>query len=666
MNQIIKFSKLKLNQTSKFIYSSLSKFNFSVIGLNIGGTSTCMAILEPSGPRVIENSEGLRTTPSYISFQEGLSENDILIGVNSKKLSFQLGKSTFFGSRHFLSMNQEEIKNLINKKRFPFEVYLNEDGNYLAENILFKNPYGNPLSPIKQTSLFLKYCKDQADGLLGKNIKKVVLSIPSELNNTTSQKYLIDALGAVDLKPISFIEESKSVLIGYNIISDKDKNGVLVFNLGGTGFSLSYLKRNIKEKDKDKEKEAENKDEKDTNTIDIIEEVNKFEVKYHYSNSFLGGDDIDSIITKYLIEEFEKKNRADPTKEISAMQRLREAAEIAKTELSSSNQVEINLPFLMADHKGPKHLQIGLTKSKFERLIDEFIMKLKKECNEFKNKFSQDDQIDDILLSGGMTRSPIIQEIVKSIFNKEPNRLINPEEAGAIGACIIADTYNKNFEEKVNFSKLPLSIGIETIGGVMSKLLEKDTSLPNTKTFKLTNVYDNQPSINIKFYMGERVLCEDNRVVGDINMKIPLGKKGEIVVDLNIKCTEEGILNVKMTETLSKKSSVYSVDLSNGLTNEIIEDVLSVSNKYKEIDEYSKRDRSLRKELDDFIYEINKEISILKDKEKQVNDKEIDLLSIENIISEMEIKLSYLNEDNQQELLGIYNNLKENIEKILQ
>ena len=623
---------------------------FSIIGIDIGGTNTCMAILEPSGPRVIENAEGLRTTPSYISYQEGSTENDVLIGVNSKKLAVQLTKSTFFGSRHFFSLDKISINSLVDKKRFPFDIELNKETTDI-KSILYKNPFGSSLNPIEQTGKFLKYCKEQADGLLGKNIKKAVVSVPNNLMNSTSQGYISSALDTVGIKAVSFIDESKASILAYNQTS---KSNILVFNLGGTGFSLTYLtKTNNTELKENNKTENDNKE---------IEELSKFEILQHHSNCFLGGDDIDMLVSKHLVEEFEKKNRADPTKEVSAMQRIREAAEIAKTELSSSNQVEINLPFLMADHKGPKHLQLSISKPKFERLVDSFIQKVKTECEDFKAKCVDIDKVDDILMVGGMCRSPFIQELIKSVFKKEPNRSINPEEAGAIGACILADSYNKKGEEKVDFSKLPLSIGVETLGGVFSRLISKGSELPISKTFKISTVYDNQPTINVKLYMGERALCEDNRLIGDINMLVPLHKKGKITVEVNVKCNDSGFLQVKLFETLSKKTTLYSVDLANGLTTEIIDDVLSIGDKFKEVDEYRLNNSQLRSQIDDFLYTVSNEIIGLKDK-TQEEDKAHKIDVILEKIRNLNVKVGS-KDDNQTEVIDLFNDLKRDVDEI--
>lgn len=638
--------KLFLGQKSKFVRSLIAypKFPFSVIGIDIGGSNTCMAILEPSGPRVIENAEGTRTTPSFVSFQDA---NSMLVAVNAKKVAIQNINSSFYGIRHFLTNNNESITGLIDKKRFPFKVTTDKAD---TKHIMLHNGFDKSYTPIEASSYFLKYCKEQADALLGKNIRKVVVSIPETLNNSISKDDIRETLGLVGMTPIHFIDESKSVVLAYNSI---DKSNLVVFNLGGTSFSITHL---IKKKS-DETTEGD--------SLQISKAIELFEVNKSFRNDFIGGDEIDDAITNHFVEEFGKKNRIDITKEPSAMQRIREAAEKAKIELSLSNQVEINLPFLMADKTGPKHLQMSLSRPKFERIIDSVTSKIKKDCLEFKQSCgSSIDNIEDILLSGGVSRIPLIQDVIKSVFKKEPNKSVNPEEAGAIGACIIADSFNVATEEKLSFDTLPLSFGIESLGGEFTILFEKDCILPGSKTFKIKTVYDNQPTINLKFYMGERAMCEDNRLIGDVKMNVPLAKRGETQIEVNVKIDSNGFLQVKLIELIGKKSVSYTIDLSNGLTPEIVEDVLSISAKFKEVDEYSMSNIKLKREIDQFIYSIDGELS----KIRSVTDPNSEIINklddSKAIISELEQMVNDKS-DNRDIIVTKYNELKDNLEMIL-
>lgn len=622
--------KFNNNQTVKLLMKN-NRFYFSIIGMDIGGTNTCMAILEPSGPRVIENAEGLRTTPSVVVYFDGTQlkeEEKALVTINAKKQAIQYSKNCFYGMNYLFSNDKSVIMKLIEKKRFLYTIKMKDviGENNFTKDIQLITEAGQVFNPISTSSLFLRYCKEQADGLLGKNIKKVVLAIPSYLNNDNSKKDLREALNTVGLEPINFIEEAQAAIIAYEA---QKHNNILVFNLGGTGFSLFYLEKKPEENilkdadnkksetDKDKVSKAEEKDTKEKSNP--LKEAQKFEIKQSFYDQFTGGELIDNIIVNSLVEEFKKKNKIDLYKEPSSMQRIQEAAEKAKIELSLSSQVEINLPFIVADHTGPKHLQAIIARSKFERQIDSFTSQVRKHCEIFKDslKLEKGQEIDDILIVGGSTRIPCIQDIIKQVFKKEPNKSLNPEEAPAIGASIIADSLKSISEEKVSFESLPLSIGIETLGGKFCRLIEKGAALPSVKNFKFSTVYDNQPSVNLIFFMGERELAGENRLLGTVTMPIPLAKKGAVMLDVSLKVDEQGNMNVKVTEsTLSKKSVNYSIDLNNGLNPEILEDVIEVSKKFKEVDEYEVSKIQLRADIDNFLYVLKKELENIKIQKK--------------------------------------------------
>lgn len=646
---------------NKLSLFQLTKFRFSIIGIDIGGTNTCMSILEPGGPRVIENSEGLRTTPSFITLspEEDGSEG-IVVAVNSKKQAYQMIDSTFYGMRHFFTNDKSSIFNLIQKKRFPFKIEADSSLERISASDVTFSFNNKKLNAIDSSAAFMKYCKEQADGILGKSIKKIVLAVPHSLNNENSKNDLSLLCKNVGLSIVDFIEEPKAVVVAYELVN---KKRLVVFNLGGTEMNLFYLKKSDSAEEVNEEEDAN----KEISEV-AAREIKNFTVEHQVSNNFLGGNDIDDILTEYLCEEFEKKNRADARKEPYAIQRIKEAAEKAKIELSLSNQVEINLPFLMSDAKGPKHLQLSLGRSKFERLIDDFTTKVKKTCEEFKSKIDNPEQIDDILLSGGLSRMPVIQDIIKSVFGKEPNKAINPEESAAIGAGIIADSYKSTTDDKVEFTSLPLSLGIETLGGQFSRILEKGKILPAQSSFKIGTVYDNQPLITLKLYLGEREICEENRLVGEISMPVPLAKRGESIVNVSVKVEDNGYLSVRLIEQLSKKALVYSVDLANGLTPEIVEDVLSISDKFKEVDDFKLSTIQLKREVDGFINSVSNEIkkiqTTLTDVDSnysKINDK---ISTAFTIIEDLEELIS-TKEDNSEDVISKYKSLREIIEELV-
>lgn len=653
------------------LYTNKNFYNFNnkrlcVIGIDIGGTNTCMAILEPSGPRVIENAEGLRTTPSYITlidnsklteFNQLKDEENIAIALNSKKQNILNKDTTIYGLRHFFVSDYSKIKQIIDNRKFNYNVLVNctdkskpvsaKDVYFIINN--FK------INSVEASSLILKYCKTQADNLLGKNIKKVVMSLPLNIINSLNyvQNDLDEMLNLVGLSAVKYIEEPKSIVLAYNA---QNKNNILVVNLGGTEFSMYYM---IRDTDVTKDKSLENSLIKGdfletSDTINSVKSVNELIIKNYMINSFVGGDNIDNIVTSFLIEEFEKKNKLDPRLEPQAIQKIREAAEKAKIELSLSSQVDINLPFLMADSKGPKHLQLTLGRSKFERLLeDNFTNIIVQNCKSFKKEIEdannlKDIIIDDILLSGGVTRIPLIQDIIKKIFInssdckvKELNKSVNPEEAAAIGASIVANSIELKNENKLDFNKLPLSIGVESLGGVFNRIINKDTILPYKKTFEVCTVDDNQPLVCVKFYLGERELCNDNRLIGEVKLKIPLNKKGLVKVIVSVHIDNSGILQIKI-ENLTKKSIQYSLDLSNDINDEIVQDVVSISNKFKNIDETKIKYIDMIKYISEVInltyFELLQYKHEIKNSNLNENEKEK-----ENYLKEINENLFFLN-----------------------
>ena len=630
-------------------FNYFQKFKFSIIGMDIGGTNTCMAILEPAGPRVIENSEGTRTTPSYFTLQNSINKDEnIIVAVNSKKQNVQMKKNTFYGMKYLFSNDLNMINKMLSDNRFNFDVDLTKvKEKEITENIKLLTDFGLQYDPIVGSSLFLKYCKDQADGLLGKNIKKVVVAIPDFLDNENSKKDLSRSLNLVGLDPIYYIEEAKSSVIAYFNDSKELKNKILVFNLGGSSFNLSYLERQVDSSNN------ENKEQIINNEIDPIERAKQYKSIFSQTE-FIGGDDIDKALVDSLVLEFKKSNKIDISKVPSAMQRIQEAAEKAKIELTLSSQVEINLPFLMADATGPKHLIISISRSKYERIIDDFLSKIRKSCEKFKKNF---EETDEILLVGGCSRIPCVQDIIKSIFKKEPNKNLNPEEAPTIGACIIANTLKSRSEEKVSFEKLPLSVGISTIGGKFQRIVDKDSQLPLTKSFKVATVEDNQPFINLNFYQGEREIAEENKLLGNLEMKIPLSKKAELNIEVDLKIDENGLLSIKCTEkTLSNKSLIYSYDLSNGLNPEILEDVIEISKKFKDVDEAKLEILRLKADLNEFLYSFEAEL-----KNFDVNTHLF--IKSKELASEIK-KMLDENEINNEEIIQKYKSLQTFIEEM--
>lgn len=482
----------------------------------------------------------MRTTPSYLTVNEDGTE---YVAVASKRIAIQNINSTFYGTKFFFGrkFSDEFTQKII--KRFPFKVTKgpNDEVFFLTD----KNVHHTPKTA---TIHYLTYVRDQAEALTGKPVKKVVMSVPHFISDVgrTEIKETVKECG---MDVVKFMEEPIATAFAYNIDKNEKVNKFIVFNFGGLSFSLANLEKVITETSTETKADEEVKtEEKDPNKA--------FEIKSEYSDFFLGGEDIDVAVTKYLLNEFERINKMDISSDLFALQRLREAAEKAKIELSLSQQAEISLAFLAANETGPKHLNMRISRSKFETLIDPIVTKLKQNCEEFlKVNNIKKEEIDEILLVGGVSRIPRVQEIIKQVFGKEPNKTQNPEEAPACGASMIASQVKLKIDEIKQMDNLPLSIGIETLGGNFIRIVNKGTPLPAKITKAFTTVYDNQPRIDLKFYLGEREIAAENKLVGSVAMNIPLLKKGEARINVTFNMTNKGDLAITAVEDLSKKST---------------------------------------------------------------------------------------------------------------
>ena len=582
------FTKLKIYKPVFSNFNNIRRKLFSVVGMDVGGTNTCIAIIEPNGPRVIENAEGLRTTPSYLSISEDGTE---FTAVAAKRIAIQNLYSSFYGTKFFFGrkFSDEFVQNLIKEKRFPFKI---EKGP--NDEVYFLTDQNKHYTPKVISILFLKYVKEQAEALTGKPLKKIVMSIPKFIPENGKQE-IKDTVKECGMDVVKFVDEPICTSYAYSVDKNEKVKKFIVFNLGGLNFSLSYLEKNSDDQSKNADVNKENED------------AEAFTVKSEAYDYFLGGDDFDTIITKHLLDEFQRVNKMDVSKELYALQRIREAAEKAKIELSLSQQAEISLPFLAADHTGPKHLNTRISRSKFENLVDPLITRIKKNCEEFlsTNAIKKED-IDEILLVGGISRIPRVQEVIKSVFGKDPNKSLNPEETPALGASILASHVKLKLDEIKTMDSLPLSIGIETLGGSFARLIPKDTPLPLKVTKVFTTVFDNQPRVDLKFYMGEREIASENKLLGNLSMIIPLNKKGDAKLSVTFNLNIKGELSIQAVEDLSKKSSIYSTKINTGLTQEIVEDIIEVSNSLKEADKAKKDLIELKVEADNFIYNLDK------------------------------------------------------------
>jgi molecular chaperone DnaK len=408
-------------------------------------------------------------------------------------------------------------------KRFPYTINKGE-----GENIEFKTEWGALYTPSKATLMYLRYVKDQADAFLGKPAKKIVMTVPKYITDKGREE-LKETVKEAGLDVVKFVDESISAAYAYNL--DENVNNIVVFNFGGNNFALTHLQRVTDAKDTD-------------DTYKVTAELYDF---------YLGGDDIDRELTDFLLFQFKQQNKMDISNDPFALQRVREAAEKAKIELTLSQQVDISIPFLAADEKGPKHLSVKMSRSKFENLIDSITTKVKINCENFLKQNNIKD-IDEIILVGGISRVPRVQEVIKQVFGKEPNKSLNPEEAPALGAAIVGTKINISTEDVKEVSRMPLSIGIETLGGMFTRLVPIDTPLPYKVTKAITTVYDKQPRVNLNFYLGEKPYAKDNKHLYSTSILTNVQPRGMSKVFITISVDRQGEASIMVKESDTKKS----------------------------------------------------------------------------------------------------------------
>lgn len=600
---------------------------FTTIGIDIGNINSYISILESTGPRIIENSEGFRVTPSYITIKNK-KEKDNLYGNSSKNSAILNKKSTFYGLNLFFNnkYSTQKLQKIISN--------LNYQVHPLKNNIpLFGD--GKHTLPYL-FSQHINYLKSQAENLIGKPVTKVIVSFPSYLTQKGQDEYkkLINESG---VKVLQCINESISAVYGYYDTKNLP-NKVLVANIGGMKCNFSFL---------EKDKNTTNKD--NLPSYRIIKDVTNFEI---------GGNFFDKEIIDYLLYCFQKETTLDITNDLNSLQRIYTSAEKAKIELSNSPQTTINIPFLTIDNKGiPRHLNISLSRSKYETLVDHLISKVYDELQKFKNECNIT-KLDDILLVGGMTRMPKIQKIISDLFpNCKINKSINPEEAPCLGSSRISPYYQVKKKSITNINKLPLSLGIETLGGKFEKLIERNELLPIEITKMATTIIDNQPKIEIKCFLGERPIAKDNIHLCTLNLPVPLAKREGIKIQIFANVDNEGNFTVGAIETMTKKSTVMNLNILQYCDEEIVKRNIEKARKNEEKDKVKENNILNKVKIDYFIYQIEKKMKeMIKlnkiDKSKREN--------IEKLINKINL---LLNENNKIEVNKKLELLKKEINK---
>jgi molecular chaperone DnaK len=505
-----------------------------VIGIDLGTTNSCVAVMEGKNPKVIENAEGARTTPSIVAFT---ADGESLVGQPAKRQGVTNPENTFFAIKRLIGRRMDDPMVAKDKKLVPYNIVKADNGDAWVDS------RGTKYAPSQISAFTLTKMKETAERYLGEPVTQAVITVPAYFNDSQRQATK-DAGRIAGLEVLRIINEPTAAALAYGL--DKREAGTIaVYDLGGGTFDVSVL--------------------------EIGDGV--FEVKSTNGDTFLGGEDFDMRIVDYLADEFKKEQTIDLRKDKLALQRLREAAEKAKVELSSSMQTEINLPFITADASGPKHLALKLTRAKLEALVDDLIQKTVEPCRQaLKDAGVTAGQIDEVILVGGMTRMPKVIEVVKQFFGKEPHKGVNPDEVVAIGAAIQGGVLKGEVKDVLLLDVTPLSLGIETLGGVFTRLIDRNTTIPTKKSQVFSTAEDNQTAVTIRVFQGEREMAQDNKMLGQFDlMGLPPAPRGMPQVEVTFDIDANGIVNVSAKDKATNKEQQIRIQASGGLSDAEVE-----------------------------------------------------------------------------------------------